>query len=156
MVHDQIHEEEIWKVLKKTEAGKECWGRIIKDIEFDINVCFVCLPTSDEKLNRESIGQLGEYLQAKYYRDFCIVSCKGNKALLDEFSYTREKTIYIDRNSMENLVSFIKIQNLGDNVVVISLEEPFCNYSMAKKIGIPMEEYIAGTFLWRSNATFKE
>lgn len=149
-------DEEFEIAIKMAEEGKKCWNQVVSERGFNKNMCVICLPTVDDELNRASILQIEEYLQAKYYADYYLISRNENRNLLNEYPYIDKKTVYIDRTNMEKMILFMKLINMGDNVIVISLEEPYCNYSMANELKIPLDKYIAGTFLWRTNATNRE
>lgn len=148
--------EEFHKAVKKAENGKKCWNQIIRDHGFNKNMCIICLPTMDEALNRACIDQIEEYVRAKYYTDFYFVSIIENQTILTKYCFLRKKVVYINSNEMENLIMFMKFVRIGDNVIFVSMDEPFSNWSMVRKLNISLDNYIAGTFLWRSNAANRE
>lgn len=139
--------------LGRAEKGKRSWKRITEKQPLNADICYILMPTTVEALNKACIHQIKEYVEMKYYSDFVLVSCVENKRIINEYGHFSQNAIFVKQEEMEELITFFKLVGVDNNVIILSMDEPFGSGSIMQRLHIPINEYVSGTFLWRPNDT---
>ena len=134
--------------IMQARRGLIIWKSIKEKYQLSDCDCVVCFPTSNEQLNNVASSHVDRYAKAKYYKRAILLMEEGVEISMRE---TREDVDivkeYLDDQSMKSLVYFFRLMSVGNNVTVVSAEEPFGNLNLIGKYGIDMEEYVSGTYI---------
>lgn len=142
------------KEIGEARQGFEIFKGIEEELGKDDDTCIICLPTDNKELNIEICGQLDEYAKAKYIKNIVLICRKGTNYLCDQSQFNLSlRTLYLNDEDMNNFVRYLKLVNNSDRIIVVSAEMPFGNLELVGKHGISISDYVAGTYLWRTNAT---
>ena len=128
------------------ECGRLIITKLKRHFQLDDQVCWVILPTNDEKLNRLATGDiLFSYLTDKYISR-CIVLLKTETRLPEPTQLSqRNWQIYYQRLTVQEIdavLSYYRLVQFASDVHVACLEEPFGCPGWIGNYGITLEEYV--------------
>lgn len=145
---------DISKEILEAEKGFRLWEELYKKIEFTNRDRIVCFPEGENELTKEVLKQLNDYIEKKYLQRIVLVINQNHTIDISKFNLVGKIIIHrMNDDEMKCLVRFLRIVNLMDKVIVVSDKQPFGNLNMIGVKGITLQQYVAGTYLWRTNAS---
>lgn len=135
--------EELKPYFQLALSGREVWIRLKETYKIN-EYCFLVLCPSDEiLLNKAAMENLDEFLKRKYIKRAVVVSIYTDIRRLCEDSKQAEiQFVCISQEEMEGILKYYRLTQFTQNIVVISLEEPFGNGNIIGKEGITLEDYV--------------
>ena len=144
--------------IEEANQGLQLWLDLNQKYHIYEDDKIICFPTNNMELNRECLKQLGEFAKAKYLSRlliFILESSNPYLKLIGNIQSVETVAIILNDFDMKNLIRFIRLVDTTSQVIVISDDTPFGNLNLVGKYGIDLEDYVSGSYLWRTNVTNK-
>lgn len=136
--------------IKEAKNGLFIWNELQANYSILVEDQIICFPTKNKELNKETLQQIEEYMIAKYLKRLLIIVY--DEVEIEALNENIE-IVKISKDKMDCFIRYIKLVDCSNQIIVISDEMPFGNLCLVEKGGITLKEYIANSYLWRTNAT---
>ena len=108
--------------------------------------CWIIVPSDNDQLNRIALGDaLRTYVNEQYYRraivlisDDAGIDINGDRMFGDcEITFR-----HIEANDLADLLAYYRLVQFADDVIVVSLEEPYSCSAWIGNCGITLEQFV--------------
>lgn len=145
---------DISREIIEAKKGFHVWKKLYKGNKITNQDRILCLLECENELNKAVLMQLDDYIEKKYLQRIVLVINEKDRTNIKEYNCAEKVTVYrINDDEMNYLIRFLRVVNLMDCVIVVSDKPPFGNLNLIGVKDITLQQYIAGTYLWRTNAT---
>lgn len=135
---------ELNQEYRSAVRGREYWMWLKEQCCLDEKTGLFVFPASDKELNQTALETLPWYLKKKYLNQAVIVTDQ-DAVIKQAESVMKEGTVFlekIDRDQLNDLLSYYKLVQFHSAVVIISMEEPYGNPHIIGKAGITLNDYV--------------
>lgn len=129
--------EQVSQSFDAARRGHVIWKKIRDTYQIGENDCLVILPDHDEKLDSAALRNLDDYLHRKYInRAFVIAPYEKN------IRNSNHEFINLSIDEVNELITYYKLVQFKEKLVIVSMKEPFGNDGIIGKAGITLDDYI--------------
>ena len=127
---------EAWK-------GRSLWKKLVREYEIKLGVYLIALISDDVEQNTYAISYLEEFLKKKYAEGAVILTYDSRyDKEIRSLHLANVHIRHVTTKEMTSIARYYCLQRFSDNVVIVSLDEPFGSYGLLEKDGISMEDMV--------------
>ena len=138
--------DELGNDYDQANKGREIVRALKRELGATEHDCWIVMPSDNDRLNQIALGGILEtYLNEKFYRSAVVLISEDAGVVLDGEQTMGDCTIAFRRMAAESLadvLSYYRLVQFADDVIVVSLEEPYSCSAWIGTNGITLEQFV--------------
>lgn len=132
---------EVAEDMEQAAKGRQVWLGLKETVQYTSDDCLIIFGATDRRLMEPAFDYIPEYLRKKCFSRGILLISRDN----GDFPETDEEIIVkvrLDADDIEALLKYYRLCQFAENIVVVSLEEPYGNDHLLGYKGISLDDYI--------------